>query len=143
MAALLGQPAEALVGASFIDLVHPDDRTVVLRGTARAADLGRPYVRRLQLLGAAGARPVLLRQAAVVDPEGGLRHVGTVEDLSEQVRLEDSAFASEQRFRQLIEGTPDGIAVYRDKRLVYVNPPSCASSAIRLRKRCLASACPS
>ncbi len=122
LSALLGRPAEALVGLPFIDLVPPEERTAVLRGSARAAALGRPYVRRLRLEGPAGPRPILLREVALADDAGGIRHVGTIEDLSEQQRLEDSVGASEQLFQQLIEESPDGIAVYTDARLVYVNP---------------------
>jgi PAS domain S-box-containing protein len=45
-----------------------------------------------------------------------------VQDVSQQARLEDELRSSEERYRRLIEGLGDGVAIVREGRLLYVNP---------------------
>ncbi|NOY24445.1 MAG: PAS domain S-box protein [Oligoflexia bacterium] len=52
--------------------------------------------------------------------ESGLLIV--LEDLTQEHRLRVVALAAEKSFRELIEQSPDAIAVYRDGRFIYVNP---------------------
>jgi len=45
-----------------------------------------------------------------------------VQDVTPQVRLEDELRRSEDRYRRLVEGLSDGVAIVRAGRLLYVNP---------------------
>jgi PAS domain S-box-containing protein/putative nucleotidyltransferase with HDIG domain len=48
--------------------------------------------------------------------------IAVITDLSEQKRIESQMRASEQRYRQLVESSPDGIAIHQGGKFVYVNP---------------------
>ena len=47
---------------------------------------------------------------------------GVVEDVTARVHAQQALATSEARFRQLIEGLPDAIMVYRDRTVVFANP---------------------
>ncbi len=53
---------------------------------------------------------------------GKSARVTAIRDISERKRTEDALSRSEARFRQLIEHTPDMVAVHRDGLFVYANP---------------------
>jgi len=58
-----------------------------------------------------------------------------VQDVSQQARLENELRSSEERYRRLIEGLGDGVAIVREGRLLYVNPAfsgMCALPGTRL-----------
>lgn len=75
------------------------------------------------------------RHLGVVDNAGrltgliGFREImrtiehGYVEELEEALRERDSALrASEERYRSLVEASPDAIAVHRERRILFINP---------------------
>ena len=47
--------------------------------------------------------------------------MGTFRDITERKFMEDAVFENEKRYRQLVESSPYGIAVYQDGQFVYVN----------------------
>jgi PAS domain S-box-containing protein len=47
-------------------------------------------------------------------------------DISERRHAEEALLESEKRYRQLVELSPNGIAIYQEQKLVYVNPAGMA-----------------
>ena len=59
----------------------------------------------------------------VFSPQGTLESiVSSVEDIGEQVMAQQAHIESEERYRRLVELSPDAIAVHSEGRFVYVNP---------------------
>ncbi len=52
--------------------------------------------------------------------------VGTIHDITEQVRSDDALRESEERYRQLVEQSPEGIGVFVNEWLTYANPAGLA-----------------
>ncbi|MGI8750874.1 MAG: PAS domain S-box protein [Acidimicrobiales bacterium] len=111
---LVGRPAEDLVGRSYLDPLHPDDREANLARARRAL---------------AGAHDSYELDERVVRPDGTVRwahshtrldrqghgrpvrFVAVLVDVTDQRAASDALAASEERYRTLVENQP-GLAVF-------------------------------
>jgi PAS domain S-box-containing protein len=60
---------------------------------------------------------------AVRDHHGKITHFeGVAEDITEHKRMEEALRESEERYRRLVELSPETVAVHVDGRLAYINP---------------------
>lgn len=66
--------------------------------------------------------PVELSMSAYSTDDGEVVFTAILRDITERLRAEEALRRSEANFRTLIERSPEGIAVHREGRLVYVNP---------------------
>ena len=92
-----GKPTDASLN-SFLELVHPSDRTSVDQGLWRAAETGQRCELDFRVLDPDGhTRWLAMRgQRAHEDGRNGLRLVGLVMDVTERRRLEDQLLQSQK-----------------------------------------------
>ncbi len=127
---ILGHPREQLIGSLNFDLVHPADRDVVATayGTvlAEGGDAG-PIEYRLRDGRGRWRRVETLLTNMVADPRVGAV-VLSVRDVTDRVGVASGRRESDDRYRGLLEHSPDGVFVVdEDIRIVYAS-----SMALRL-----------
>lgn len=111
------EPGE-LIGKSVFALVAEEDRALARERVAGGEDQDYELVGRRK----DGTRfPALVRTKNAVI-EGHQCRMLILRDLTAQRRLEEAQRRSEERFRRIIEGAPDAIAVHSKDRFIYVNP---------------------
>ncbi len=113
----------------WLGILHPDDRARALAADADHYATGRSLDEEYRVISRDG-RVVWLHDRAVIsnDEAGRLRFSqGLLLDISERKRAEEALRESEERYRALVELSPDAICVHADGVIVFANP-----AAVRL-----------
>lgn len=102
---IYGLSFEDSLGAGWSRAIHPEDREAVYTQWMTDAQAGREFSREFRIFTSRGdLRWVHSRAQAMTSEDGAtLSYVGTVEDITERKRMEETLSASEERFRQLAE----------------------------------------
>jgi diguanylate cyclase (GGDEF)-like protein/PAS domain S-box-containing protein len=120
----LGYDPDRLVGSRVAELVHPDDDRPAVVTEAEPTATIRHRLRRAE----GGYRWFDTNVAGRFDPDGTLiARYGTSRDIDERIRLEGLVDTGERHFREALDASPDGFAIYRVER-----DPTGAVTALRL-----------
>ena len=122
-ARLLGAlSAGQLLGRPIVEIVHPDEREEVAKRVESMAQGGQvpPAERRYQLPD--GGELVAEVSVTRLEYDGRPATMIFFRDISGRKRAEAALRESEDRFRQVVEGAPEGILVETGRRIQYVNP---------------------
>lgn len=111
LATMTGGPQGELRGVGWTNVVHPDDRHLVMDEWAKALRTRKAFHFELRLLGPNGrARWVLVSARAEEDEEGAVRsYVGTVIDISRRRAVEAALRDSEALYHRLTAVAAVGI----------------------------------
>jgi len=114
---LLGYPREDWLASGFwASIIHPDDLTVIDECQV-AVSSGVDHVLTYRMRTASGGYRSFRDHVHV----GASELYGIMVDVTELMDAEASAWASEEKYRRLIEGAPDGIGVHVAGRFVLAN----------------------
>lgn len=107
----------------FIERVHPDDRERVRGANIHSLKTGEPTDHQYRIVYADGAvRHVHSLSEVHMDESGNPdRIIGALQDITERVRADEALRESEERYRQLIELTPEAVFVQRDGANIFAN----------------------
>jgi PAS domain S-box-containing protein len=132
LSALIGYAPDELLGRSFIDLTHPDDRQAdadnfsrQVRGEIKQYASQKRFFRK-----GGGVVHVNVLSSSVLDHEGRFLYgIRVIEDITERLRAEERLRESERWVRELLEALP--AAVYTTDaqgRITYYNQAAIAFS---------------
>jgi diguanylate cyclase (GGDEF)-like protein/PAS domain S-box-containing protein len=108
-------------------LIHPDDLAMLHRITNDSIHSGRPFQVEHRAMTVTGVMKTLSSRGHVVlDRQGRLvRLYGTVQDVTEARQAEAAVREAEERYRMVVELSPDAILVQQDGVFVFANNAAC------------------
>jgi PAS domain S-box-containing protein len=117
-----------LTAAKWQDLIHPDDRPRRSKAIAEALIGGPHYNVEYRIVRPNGEVRIIHSQGEVIRDDAGRprRIFGTVQDVTERKRAEETLGKSERNFAVLVEKSLQGISIFQEKKLVYANPAQCS-----------------
>ncbi len=109
---------------AFLGYVHPEDRGAVQRAVDESLKGLKPYSIDHRIVLSDKTEKIVHEAGEVVfDGERPVRMSGTVQDITERVRLEEEGRRTEERFRLLVENLQEGVwLIGKDGFTTYVNP---------------------
>src|SRR5687768_206563 len=108
---------------SVLERVHEEDQPQSLQLLENGPTLEAPSTREVRIIRRDGQQRVLRSIAERMLDAGGKRVlVGSVQDITPQRDAELALRESEQRYRGVVEHSPDAILVHRDRRILFANP---------------------
>jgi len=117
----IGFTEDELLGRDSLSLVHPEDRQMV-RENAVAMLKGKrlsPY--ELRVIGKSGETIYAIETVTSIHYGGKQASLGNFMDFTERKRTEETLRESEERYRNLVELSPDGIAIESAGNIAFIN----------------------
>ena len=127
---LLGFEEKELIGKTFGQVTHPDDKQESFRLSCRLRDgeiddfsLQKRYLRK-----DGGIIWANLKASAIRDSKGAfLYSIAILEDITEQRSAADALRESEEKYKSLVEAMPNGLSISDlDENIIFVNPMACS-----------------
>lgn len=123
-AEIYGYSRNEVLGMDTRNLVHPDDRQLTNNiRTKRLKGERAPAEYQARGLTRSGEVIWIARRNTAIKYNGKPAVLGNIVDITERKRAEEDLRDSEERYRTVLEGSPDPVVVYdMEGRCIYVNP---------------------
>lgn len=120
---MIGSPAHEIIGSSDVALFGERTATEIRARDLDAIARGAPVTSESSVRDAHGAmRQYVTNRTPWRDSDGNIIGIiGVARDVTDKVRAERSLRTSEERYRQLVEHSPEAIIVHRHGTLLYIN----------------------
>ncbi|HVL75786.1 MAG TPA: EAL domain-containing protein [Noviherbaspirillum sp.] len=111
---------------SYVYCIHPDDVPKVNEAFVRCRDEGTPFSFEHRIVLPDGSvRVVAARGRGEKGPDGRVvRLFGTVQDITEAHEAELALKEAQERYRRVVEISPDAIVIQQGDEIVFANPAS-------------------
>jgi PAS domain S-box-containing protein len=122
MGELLGYTSDEMLGRSLFDFMDADVRAEAMRGfERRKRGMAEQHECRFRRKDGAVVWTIISTNS-ILDAAGNFAGaLGMVTDITERKRTEQALRESEERYRLLVEMSPDAVAVVCEEKFVYVN----------------------
>ncbi|MEO6864320.1 MAG: EAL domain-containing protein [Gemmatimonadaceae bacterium] len=122
-ARMFGVPAHVVIGSADSSIFGEAPARAIREQDVAAIKVGIPTVSDTTSRDSHGVmRQYVTTRTPWRDSEGGIIGlIGVSRDVTDKVRAERSLRTSEERYRQLVEHSPEAIIVHRDGMLLYIN----------------------
>jgi len=118
---ITGHKISDLIGKSFIPLIHPDNVQRAQEGFNNSLQ-GKSDSYEFRIFDSKGKSLVLsVNTVPVVENNIVLSVVSICRDITDKKRSQEELKESENKYRQLVENSPDAIAIYVEGKIVFVN----------------------
>ncbi len=118
---ILGYTKDEIIGKDVSEIIHPEDREVVLKDIEIVLSGGSVHPREYRLINKYGEIIYVETTRRKIEYEGKPAVQCIVRDISERKRLDKEIKELEDRYRSLIEDSPDAIGVIYNGRIVFCN----------------------
>ncbi len=105
---------------SFVSLILPSDKLLFESSLQNLIDNNNPFNTEIKVVPLKQSESIDLRIFAVKELEDQLVF-GVLRNISEHKIAREKLIESELKFRELMDNSPEGIAIYADGKIVYVN----------------------
>jgi diguanylate cyclase (GGDEF)-like protein/PAS domain S-box-containing protein len=124
IAAMLGCSEAELIGRTLVDNVVPREQAAAMQKFhALLAGQSLPIFERTFITKTGAELPVEISTALVRDAQGTPLHVQSIiRNIARRKQAEADLRESEERYRRLVELSPDGIMVHSDRKVMFANP---------------------
>ncbi len=120
---LLGYESKDVVGKSFTHLIPPDEIKSANNNFKKLSTLKKPIAFEIKHLHKAGHEMVFeINTVPIIDKDGVFSSCkGISRDITTRKRAEEELAESEERYRSLVESSPDAITVIQDNCHIFIN----------------------
>jgi PAS domain S-box-containing protein len=133
--------ASDVVDTLVLDWVHPDDHQILLQRRV-THPLDSPTIEQ-KIVRLDGTIINIEVQGTAISYDGEPARLVTMRDITQRKQIEAALIDSEQRYRTLVEWTPEAILIHRRDNIIYANPAAvklfAAASAAELVGRTIIS----